>query len=401
MKEIKLLCVSADANSNKFYNMTELGDGTFQAVYGRVGNPGVKEIYPMSKWDAKLKEKIKKGYKDITGTSSSIVKKDVSQNLASLRPAVRDLLEKLNRYAKEAFKLNYTVEISDVSEALVDNAQDIINSINASVEIGADYNDINDSLLRLYNIIPRKIKNVKESLVPSPIKDADMVQKVQEKMAIEQGLLDVVRGQIAKKPTNDGSKTLNYLDSLGLDIEEVSGKEADMLKRMMGSSKGRYRNAYRVTNFKTQRAFDSEVSKSKNKKTMLLFHGSRSENWLNIIKSGLVLHPDATVTGKLFDNGIYFADDADKSLGYISGGRWNNASSNDNWLAVYDVHVGKQARYPDLPSRNVKLDKWVPANGYDSYFADKNVERRYSLRKDEFIVYDEAKCTIKYLIHIK
>jgi len=407
MKKVKLINISADNNANKFYNMTQLDGSTFEVHFGRVGGEGRKQKYPMSEWDKLLRDKKRKGYSDVTSNSKIIRIGDAS--FGDLKPKVKSLLELLNKYAKEAFKLNYTVEITDVSELLVEQAQELIDKMNSKLEIGVNMSEITMLTLSLYKKIPRKIKNVQESLI-KPITDSASLDAARDKLTVEQGLLDVVKGQLDKAPKTDDavdgaiddSKVLTFLDKLGLDIDEITPAEEQMLKDMMNESKSKYIAAYKVINFITQKAFDNEVSKSKNKTTKLLFHGSRSENWLSIIKSGLQLHPNAVTTGKLFDNGIYFADVADKSLGYINGGRWNRSSGdNDNWLAVYEVHTGNACTYNDIRSNpNVRLHDFVPQNGFDSYFADKNIERRYSLARNEFIVYEEQKCTIKYLIHI-
>jgi len=39
----------------------------------------------------------------------------------------------------------------------------------------------------------------------------------------------------------------------------------------------------------------------------MFFHGSRNENWWNIIKNGLQLNPNAKITGKMLGHGIYLA----------------------------------------------------------------------------------------------
>lgn len=405
MKTVKLIHNSTDNTVKKFHNMTQLDDSTFEVHYGSAGSKGVKQKYPMSEWDKMIRDKKRKGFNDVTSNDKIVRIGDAS--FVDLKPKVKDLLEKLNKYAKEAIKLNYTVEISDVSELLVEQAQELIDKINSKLQIGANMSEITMLTLSLFKKIPRKIKNVQESLI-KPITDSNSLDAARDKLTVEQGLLDVIKGQLDKAVASDdvtdavdNSKVLTILDNLGLDIDEITPAEEQMLKDMMNESKSKFISAYKVINFKTQKAFDNEISKSKNKTTKLLFHGSRSENWLSIIRSGLQLHPNAVTTGKLFDNGIYFADVADKSLGYISGGRWNYGSSdNDNWLAVYEVHTGNACTYNDLNNSNVRLHDFVPQNGFDSYFADKNIERRYRLMRDEYIVYKEEKCTIKYLIHI-
>lgn len=412
MKKTKLLFVSADNNHNKFYDMEQISDSRFIAHYGRVGSKGSKKEYPISDWDKIYRSKTRKGYQDVTANHKVYKGKASGMNLSELKPKVRSLIEKLNQYAKEAFKLNYESEISDISEHMVEKAQKLIDEINEYSEVGAERTKINQLLMSLYRTIPRKMKNVKDSLIQGdPTLDNDMLDKLNDKMSVEQGLLDVVQGQLDKLKADNGddtddaidnSKVLTALDKLGLDIDEISDKDEQMLKNLMNESKHRFVQAFEVTNYKTQKAFDKEVASASNKKTQLLFHGSKAENWLNIIRGGLVLHPNATTTGKLYDNGIYFADVADKALGYIDGGRWNHRGGvTDNWLAVYEVHLGKQATSDDLPQYDrVKLHDWVPDNGYDSYFARKGKDKRYNLYRNEFIVYKESKCTIKFLIQV-
>jgi len=65
LKSVKLIMVTAE-NNNKFYEMQENTDDTFTVVYGRIGMSGVSRTYPIRQWDKKYKEKIKKGYRDLS-----------------------------------------------------------------------------------------------------------------------------------------------------------------------------------------------------------------------------------------------------------------------------------------------------------------------------------------------
>ena len=73
-----------------------------------------------------------------------------------------------------------------------------------------------------------------------------------------------------------------------------------------------------------------KTSIHKNKK--LLWHGSRNENWMSIISNGLILNPNAVITGKMFGQGIYFAPKSRKSFGYTSydGSYWARGNSKRN-----------------------------------------------------------------------
>lgn len=60
---VRLECTQG--NSNKFYEMRAPvggGGGSFLASYGRIGTCGTSTQYPMSKWQTKYNEKLKKGY---------------------------------------------------------------------------------------------------------------------------------------------------------------------------------------------------------------------------------------------------------------------------------------------------------------------------------------------------
>ena len=77
------------------------------------------------------------------------------------------------------------------------------------------------------------------------------------------------------------------------------------------------------------------------KRTRLLWHGSKTVNWFSILSKGLLLNPDAAITGKMWGNGIYFATDFDKSWGYVDVGRWvNGKAGNLVYMGLYETAFG-------------------------------------------------------------
>ena len=70
-----LICITAN-NNNKYYRMIPKGD-TFDVEYGRVGASCQHASYPISQWDKKYNEKIKKGYVDQT----DLVKEELGEVL--------------------------------------------------------------------------------------------------------------------------------------------------------------------------------------------------------------------------------------------------------------------------------------------------------------------------------
>lgn len=78
--------------------------------------------------------------------------------------------------------------------------------------------------------------------------------------------------------------------------------------------------AYRIENRKLEKKFAACIKESGygRKDIHFLYHGTRNQNVWNIIKEGLLLDPNAQITGKLFGKGLYFANKAKKSFNYSS-----------------------------------------------------------------------------------
>ena len=79
------------------------------------------------------------------------------------------------------------------------------------------------------------------------------------------------------------------------------------------------------------------------KNRIILWHGSRTTNFLGILSSGLQIAPDsATINGHMFGKGVYFADVFQKSLGYCSSVQVNNKGSY-SYLLLCEVALGEMS----------------------------------------------------------
>lgn len=399
-----LVMVTAGANNNKYYDMKPNGD-SWIAEYGRVGSSPQIRSYPLSEWDKKYKEKIRKGYKDQTDLVQDLITvQKVSRTMnPEYKPIentnIANIVDRLQRMAKKVISENYTVSSNKVTHAMIDEAQDIINGLLSITNV----QDFNDSLVKLFTTIPRKMGSVGSYLAKD---DKDFIKIIDR----EQNLLDVMKGQVVEKQTLDETafdesaqiydKTI--LESLGLVFEECDKNDIATIKVALGSCVDKFRNAWKVTNIKTQERFDNFVADNNIHDVRLLFHGSRNENWWSIIQSGLVLRPtNAVITGKMFGYGIYYAPKAKKSLGYtsINGSYWARGSSNSGFMALMSVAYGKPF---DVYSHDSKyyefnydrLQKYCPgANCLHAHAGN-------MLYNDEIIVYKEEQSTIKYLVEL-
>lgn len=426
LRYAKLIHVSVDNgmtdNSNKVYIMEELSDGRIKCEYGRVGK-NMTTVYKSSReWDKIVREKTsnKKGYTDVTELLAEPVvddSKPVNNKVDSIKDdIVRKLVDELMSFANKSIQRNYKVTQEAVSEQQVNAAQEVINAISSLLVLGVDKKHVNDMLLKLYTIIPRKMDNVKSHLIGDVNSDSDL-ERAQRMIGEEQSTLDTMAGQVellkqqkeaAKKVAEaeeNGSKEeveeVTILDQMGLSIEVENDKETlDLIKKLMGSNVNQMKRVYKVVNNKTQAKFNKNLEKASVKKRRLYWHGSRNENWFNILQTGLLIRPSGAVhTGSMFGDGIYFADKAQKSIGYSSlrGSYWAHGGDNKAFLALFDVHLGNQKEILHHDSSCYKLcDSVLKKDGYDSVFAKGGAD----LRNNEFIVYKPEQCTVSHLIEI-
>lgn len=397
------LIMVTTANNNKYYNLFPEGD-QFRVEYGRVDATKTTAHYPMSKWDSQIKSKLKKGYQDVTD-----LKKDLVEEISSTNPespykdienaAIKAIVDKLQNLARETINKNYTVKASAVTQDMVDAAQEVIDDL---ANNSSTIDEFNDNLLRLFTVIPRKMGNVRDYLADKSDDFARIISK-------EQDLLDVMRGQIYVKPEHDEpvvtveKKQQTILEELGLEMEEATADDIALIKSLMRESVDKFRKAWRVTNLKTQKRFDNFVAENDIKDTRLLFHGSRSENFWSIIKTGLVLRPtNAVITGKMFGYGCYYAPKCAKSIGYtsLSGSYWAHGGNNTAYMALFDVAYGTPYDVYNFDSKYYNLDY----NKLQQFKSGANCLHAHAdkgmLRNDEIVVYKEEQMTIKYLIEI-
>lgn len=397
MTEIKprYLIMVTSANNNKYYRQIPHGN-TWTAEYGRVGAAPQKAEYPMSKWDSKYKEKIRKGYIDQSDLVEDLLQAENPKAQSPYREienkAIAEIVEHLQEMARQAISDNYSISSNKVTQAMVDKAQDIINGL-----INVESTDVfNEQLLKLFTTIPRAMGEVLCYLASSKTEFTEIIKR-------EQDLLDVMKGQVVQKKIDDDAKAilqsetnqsqLTILETLGLQFSECDEQDIEVIKEHLGESKNRFRRAWRVNNLNTRRRFDEFVIAENITDKKLLWHGSRNENWWSIINTGLVLRPtNVFISGKMFGYGCYFAPKAQKSIGYTSGGR-------ESFMALMEVAYGKpydvytfDSKYYDYDYEH--LQKECPgANCLHAHAGS-------MLRNDEIVIYREEQISIKYLVEI-
>lgn len=164
---------------------------------------------------------------------------------------------------------------------------------------------------------------------------------------------------------------------------------------------------YCVHNAKKKEKFEKKYGSTGRKE--LLIHGSPLGNWRSILEHGLVIRPEkfgATITGKMYGNGIYWANSFSKSAQYCQG-YYNRGSKGKIkiCLALAEVAVGMQT--DSMHCDRKKGDCcWAKGASPSSYVKDRDVYipsgplvgTRGNTLYDEKIIYDEDQYNFKYLV---
>lgn len=393
------LLMVTENNNNKFYELTEIGDRLI-ITYGRVGSTKSTRNVPIGQWNSIYNSKIKKGYRDVTDFVAEQVDEDgnVQKEVRiSDDYEVAKLIGLLRMFAKDKIAANYRIASSKVTLKMVETAQSLIDQLTASYKEGNDVATLNEILLEIFTTIPRKMKNVQDCL----FKNNSDAKEIEAKIESEQKLLDTLSGQVSIE--NNGEETedsIPLIEKMHLNARLVTDESIiESVKQMMGNSKDKVGKIYELSNTVTEEKYNKLFNETEGSKELLLFHGSRNENWFNILQTGLLIKPAGVVhTGSMFGAGIYFANKAQKSLGYtsMSGSYWAKGTAEKTFLSVFRVNVGKQMDVNQYTSECSRFNEKKIAP-YNSVFAHANEN---FLRNDELIIYDSNRCTIKFLIEI-
>jgi len=247
-----------------------------------------------------------------------------------------------------------------------------------------------DQFQQYVQLIPHKVKRKLDPEYIFP--DTDAFQKEGQILdALDASLQDV----LSSKPTTKKSKkkTANVFN-VEVDILDDK-KEFNRIKDYYNKTRKSVHTSYTLDVKKVYTvkindmydAFENEGKKIGN--IMELWHGSRIENCLSILKSGLIIPNSSSshVTGRMYGDGVYASDISTKALNYAQG-YWSGNHDSNCFMFLVDFAMGKQyiakGSYESFPK-----------SGYDSTYAK---EGKSGVLNNEMIVYNLYQCNIKYLV---
>lgn len=379
MNTIELIMVTG-VNNNKFYRMTELGDGTFRVEYGRIGLTSTTEVYPISRWTSKYNEKIKKGYRDVTDLK--VQKESGKISFESIE--VEEFYTNFQKYVKNSVGRNYQIVSNSVTPQMISEVQGHINELLSCKE---DFEKFNKNLISIFTILPRKMDNVKNYLV-GPNSNIDL------KIQMEQDILDSLSSQVL---TNTFDADMSLKDILGCSLEISTEDHSWLSPLILKTNSSKYR-PYKIFKVITDsQYFNNWLSAQDNKHTEYLIHGTRNANVFSILKSGLIIRPtNAILSGSVYGDGVYHSAHVDKSLNYTG-------SDLDKIFFIQNVHMGTPFIYNGWYREGKSISKsqmnykYLKSQGYDSLY----VKPGDGLRNSEYIVYNKEQTRTDYILWMK
>lgn len=361
-----LLKIDADANNNKYYEMTgDSTNDTFTVKFGRVGVTPQTFTYPMRLWNGKLQEKVKKGYKDVT----HLKVEDSTSTVIDYDASIMPFITKLVRASQQSFASSYTVSASAITPQMIVEARNIINQIMTGIN-NKSLEEVNKAYIQLWYVIPRVMQNVKSKLPVTLEEAAQLLQSETE-------TLD--NAKIQERLKDD------VLKNLGITLSLVTHTDDKKLLAMVDEHHRRIANIYAIQNQHKSR-FDEYLQKAQDKTTRYLYHGTKLRNGLPILSNGLKILGNKSVTysGSMLGDAIYHAEAFEKSYHY-----------SDGLMLINQVHVGNQYRL-------TQLDEWKLHTQYDSIYAPKGLETGWTrLQNSEITVYNEAQVNLQYVLELK
>lgn len=300
-----LTCVDPAKNAYKFYKLEPKGNEVI-AEYGRMGTQrgelfGARAFaYPKRMFWIKYQEKLSKGYVDRTDlympeteeTTEKAPAKAAHVSAPDTPSAV--LFQKLKAFAKKAVE-QAEVRVP-VNDAIIRESKVLLDKLYEATSV----EEFNGYLLELISILQRPVKTgdgtgVRRLMAESKRDFASIVHR-------ESDLIQAMEGSITGKVVSGRSESF---DPYQIEVYEATEKQRRQVFSHLGPDlQKKVKQVYRVIPKFQQERFNQYLATNKISKVKQLWHGSRNENWMSIIRNSLLLNPDAKITGKMFGNGI-------------------------------------------------------------------------------------------------
>lgn len=458
IRKIHLVKSDPVNNNNKFWNCTEFDDFSVVCTWGRIGDSGQSQTktfssqYEASKFvDSKSADKKRSGRngeiayceidiideassKVIAPTSKTVTAtavKDIATKQIVVASKSRETIELIKYFADQNIhnitsfsnnQITYNYDKGQFQTALGLVGQNTIDSARDTLIKIADCIYTNDYSEKLMEFTRNYLMSIPQNIGRNRLELRDFWSDM-SKVQTQNSLLDGLQASLAT-----AKNTVKSDNKIIIPEEQVFNTELDIVTDIniinkifdyYNKTKSTMHNCYTMRPKKMwsvkikamQEAFENYGSKIGN--VISGYHGSGSENYLSLLKFGLITRPpnSAHVSGKQFGCGTYSAPvhridgtlvkgAGTKALQYATG-RYGSSRNSRTFMFFVEMAMGKFY----VPSyRNYQSINY-PVNGYDStwaYGSTMNGNTNYSgVMNDEAIVYKDNQVNIKYLVEFE
>lgn len=352
---------------------------------------------------------------DLSTTNSTLLPRPVV-NLISL---IFDTVKMKQTMAEFELDLE-KMPLGKLSKNQLSNACATLKDISIIIDLETvELNKLTAACNKFYSMVPHNFGTLKPPLISTK-------EVIGKKMELLESLMDIeLAYDIIRNATDDEDPFEFYYRKLDNIIEPLdrNGDEFKLIEKYMNNTHAETHSTYKleiVEIFKINRKGEQERFKKheNNSNRMLLWHGSRTTNFVGILSQGLrIAPPEAPVCGYMFGKGVYFADSVSKSANYCNA----NSNSEDGLLILSEVALGKSY---ELTSANfiTSLKKGFDSvkglgmshpNPKDVHILPDGVKvpmgkliqnkklKSSSLLYNEYIVYNVDQIKMRYLVNVK
>jgi len=387
--------------SNKFWEVRiwhEAGLVLWQTRYGRVGEDGTywpsagkcQDERSMGPIESKIRSKCKPRnsgqYVEVKLAASATLGEE---KIGCDDPKITWLVERMFRDAGEYIATYLRGSVGDLSLSQIDMGMLHLKAAQAA-HASKDREGTKRAVQEFYRTIPTQ--------VPTRADPDSVVKNFCKDFREQEDRLEQLRAAVAVKTAEDkGQKSV--ADLTGAQIEclqqgsEKCGKIVDMVHSTSRDSRfsgWRVKDVYALSVREDRQLFlEWGYDNDRDSVPYSLFHGTRAQFARHIVRTGLKPPVTQNYTS-MFGYGVYLADVAAKSIGYMGG-------PDSGALFVVNAHLGKMYVADDAMHGLRR-----PPDGYDSVMGKARHTRAWgrssTLLHNEFVIYHRAQATLTHLI---
>ena len=418
METIMLVCVDSKdkkaggkgKDHNKFYKASFDGSTIFYE-YGRINQTSVKGSKSGNERDFNklISSKEKKGYKRVD------IHTGVNQN---------ELVNKDNRIAK-AISDNPEV-VKMVNELVLANTHDLFEGkfdvvMTADGAIKTPLGILTSGTITkaeecLTQIMSGKTKPIAEyfTYIPHTIKVGQALSSVVTDWNEEYELFSKLKQSVEDYEKNLSKRATATIDDsefqslFNVKLRQATSDELKSISDLFESSKNEKHHRY-ASSLKVVGALAIEHTDAENQKyediqnklgnVMNLWHGTSTQNVLNILRTGLFCPKTSerhyNITGRMFGDGIYQSDQSTKALNYATG-FWGNGKRGEHaYMFLTETTMGHTFDSTKTDARSSNYAKYAREGKYNSIFVH---GKTAGVLNNEMIVWDTDQVKLKYLV---